>query len=69
MLSWQQISYHSNQKMLLRHQTSNFIVFRDNDGYRGSVITLLTRAPREGQSPSTVIEFYQKFAAVALHLE
>ncbi len=38
------------------------MVFRDNDGYRGSVITLLTRAPQERQGPSKNIDTQQTWS-------
>ncbi len=52
MLSWQPISYHSNQKMLLRKR--DFIVFLANKEYCHSrnATTPLTRATREGHCPS-----------------
>ncbi len=53
MLSWRPISYHSNQKILLRKRAnSGFIVFLTNNEYCDSATTPLTRAPREGQGPS-----------------
>ncbi len=62
MLSRQPISYHSNQKMLLiKRENSNFIVFLANKEYchSGSATTPLTRAPREGQGPSTHVHSKQ----------
>ena len=54
MLSWKPINYHNNKKMLLRkRENSSFIVFLINNEYCDSATTPLTRAPREGQGPST----------------
>ncbi len=53
-LSWRPISHHSNQKILLRIRANlGFIVFLTNNEYCDSATTPLTRAPREGQGPSS----------------
>ncbi len=69
MLSWRPISYHSNQKILLRKgEKSGFIVFLTNNEYCESATTPLTRAPREGQGPSITyihsVYMYMSFIVV-----